>query len=213
MQTGEDSVIATTRQCGWHWCCLMSEILPITKGTTACLSHPKVHPRAQHYNYRTGRLFYLLTISVVTSSTTLHPTKIPLEFFAPNMAPFVQPLDAGIICCFKAHYWVLYRFITITMLWPWLPVGRNLDNTLNATGGGPYSFRIHGELVHRVGYLLPQEGHQPVYSQTLYPWQCQLPMLPRIPITIVWQMLGTLICTQVLCINCRICSGTPILGI
>ena len=36
------------------------------------------------------------------------PTNIQLEFFAPNMTPFVQPLDAGIICCFKAHYRVLF---------------------------------------------------------------------------------------------------------
>ena len=36
------------------------------------------------------------------------PTNIQLEFFAPNMTPFVQPLDAGIIRCFKAHYRVLF---------------------------------------------------------------------------------------------------------
>lgn len=32
------------------------------------------------------------------------PSNICLEFFAPNMTSFVQPLDAGIIRCFKAHY-------------------------------------------------------------------------------------------------------------
>jgi hypothetical protein len=32
------------------------------------------------------------------------PTNIRIEFFAPNMTSFVQPLDAGIIRCFKAHY-------------------------------------------------------------------------------------------------------------
>jgi hypothetical protein len=36
------------------------------------------------------------------------PTNIRLEFFAPNMTPFVQPLDAGIIRCFKAHYHALF---------------------------------------------------------------------------------------------------------
>jgi hypothetical protein len=36
------------------------------------------------------------------------PTNIRLEFFAPNMTPFVQPLDAGIIHCFKAHYRALF---------------------------------------------------------------------------------------------------------
>src|SRR5882672_3810045 len=32
------------------------------------------------------------------------PTKIQQEFLEPNMASFVQLLDAGIIRCFKAHY-------------------------------------------------------------------------------------------------------------
>jgi len=32
------------------------------------------------------------------------PTNIQLEFLEPNMTSFVQPLDAGIIRCFKAHY-------------------------------------------------------------------------------------------------------------
>src|SRR3954468_10420753 len=32
------------------------------------------------------------------------PTNIQIEFLAPNMTSFVQPLDAGIIRCFKAHY-------------------------------------------------------------------------------------------------------------
>jgi hypothetical protein len=37
-----------------------------------------------------------------------HPTNIRMESFAPNMTPFVQPLDAGILCCFKAHYCALF---------------------------------------------------------------------------------------------------------
>ncbi|KAF9227042.1 hypothetical protein BS17DRAFT_793639 [Gyrodon lividus] len=32
------------------------------------------------------------------------PTNIQVEFFEPNMTPFMQPCDAGIICCFKALY-------------------------------------------------------------------------------------------------------------
>jgi hypothetical protein len=32
------------------------------------------------------------------------PTNIRIEFFAANMTSFIQPLDAGIIRCFKAHY-------------------------------------------------------------------------------------------------------------
>jgi hypothetical protein len=44
-------------------------------------------------------------------------------------------------------------------------VGRKLDNSLNAGGGGPYSFRLHGELIHRADSLLPQDGQQHVYAQ------------------------------------------------
>lgn len=32
------------------------------------------------------------------------PTNVKIEFFEPNLTPFVQPLDAGVIRCFKAHY-------------------------------------------------------------------------------------------------------------
>ena len=33
-----------------------------------------------------------------------NPTNVQLEFFEPNLTSHVQPLDAGIIWCFKAHY-------------------------------------------------------------------------------------------------------------
>jgi len=32
------------------------------------------------------------------------PTHIELIYFEPNLTPYVQPLDAGIIRCMKAHY-------------------------------------------------------------------------------------------------------------
>jgi len=32
------------------------------------------------------------------------PTHIELIYFEPNLTPYVQPLDAGIIRCVKAHY-------------------------------------------------------------------------------------------------------------
>jgi hypothetical protein len=32
------------------------------------------------------------------------PTNVKMVYFAPNLTPWVQPLDAGIIRCFKAHY-------------------------------------------------------------------------------------------------------------
>ena len=37
-------------------------------------------------------------------SISYRPTNIRIEFFEPNLTSYVQPLDAGIIRCFKAHY-------------------------------------------------------------------------------------------------------------
>jgi hypothetical protein len=43
-------------------------------------------------------------------------------------------------------------------------VGRAVDNSVN-DGNGPYVFKLHGELTHRVGCLLPPEGETPKYAQ------------------------------------------------
>ena len=37
-------------------------------------------------------------------SISYEPTNIELIYFEPNLTPYVQPLDAGIIRCMKAHY-------------------------------------------------------------------------------------------------------------
>ena len=44
-------------------------------------------------------------------------------------------------------------------------VGRKLDNSINCAGGGPYTFRLYGELIHRAGFLLPSDGDPPIYAQ------------------------------------------------
>ncbi|KAJ7201417.1 hypothetical protein GGX14DRAFT_371311, partial [Mycena pura] len=43
----------------------------------------------------------------------------------------------------------------------------NIDNTYN-DGHGPYSFHIRGELQHKMGSLLPSEGHTPKYAQLYF---------------------------------------------
>jgi hypothetical protein len=43
-------------------------------------------------------------------------------------------------------------------------VGRHVDHSIN-DGGGPYTFRLHGELIHRAGSLLPPVNGTPVYAQ------------------------------------------------
>ena len=37
-------------------------------------------------------------------SISYEPTNIELIYLEPNLTPYVQPLDAGIIRCVKAHY-------------------------------------------------------------------------------------------------------------
>ena len=43
-------------------------------------------------------------------------------------------------------------------------VGRHLDSTVN-DGLGPWTFKLHGELIHQAGSLLPAIDTPPVYSQ------------------------------------------------
>ena len=53
-------------------------------------------------------------------------------------------------------------------------VGRKVDDSLNRAGGGPYSFRLHGELIHRAGSLLPQPGNLPDDDGPISPTYAQL---------------------------------------
>ena len=39
-----------------------------------------------------------------------------------------------------------------------------IDNSIN-TGGGPPVFRLNGQNHHRIGSLLPLEGHSPKFAQ------------------------------------------------
>ena len=50
-------------------------------------------------------------------------------------------------------------------------IGRKIDESVNNgeeavnDGVGPYVFKLHGELSHKIGSLLPSEGEPPVYAQ------------------------------------------------
>ena len=58
-------------------------------------------------------------------------------------------------------------------------VGRKLDNSINRAGGGPYTFRLHGELIHRAGSLLPPDGDPPIYAQ-LYIYDLEVALNHRL---------------------------------
>ena len=44
-------------------------------------------------------------------------------------------------------------------------LGVEVDNSVNEGWGGPPTFRIHGELCHRLGSLLPHHRDRPAYAQ------------------------------------------------
>ena len=51
-----------------------------------------------------NRKICLLVNNFSGHKISYQPTNIVIEFFTPNLTSFIQPLDAGIIRCFKAHY-------------------------------------------------------------------------------------------------------------
>ncbi|KAJ3474646.1 hypothetical protein NLI96_g12341 [Meripilus lineatus] len=59
---------------------------------------------------------------------------------------------------FREHIRQYNAALTFTSL------GVKVDESVN-DGRGPYCFRIHGELCHLIGSLLPAEGHEPQYAQ------------------------------------------------
>ena len=53
---------------------------------------------------RQNRHTLLLIDNFLGHNISYRPTNMQLEFFEPNMTSYVQPLDARIIRCVKAHY-------------------------------------------------------------------------------------------------------------
>ena len=51
-----------------------------------------------------GRHILLVIDNFSGHKLSYEPSNIQIELFEPNLTAFVQPLDAGIIRCFKAHY-------------------------------------------------------------------------------------------------------------
>jgi hypothetical protein len=43
-------------------------------------------------------------------------------------------------------------------------LGAKIDTSVNKKGPGPYVFKINGQVHHRIGSLLPDEGAAPVYA-------------------------------------------------
>jgi len=61
----------------------------------------------KHFDIEMGRQNRHILLSVdnfAGHGIAYNPRNILIEFFKPNLTAYIQPLDAGIICCFKALY-------------------------------------------------------------------------------------------------------------
>ena len=61
----------------------------------------ELNQQFQHENWHVT----LMPDNFSSHSISYEPTNIELIYLEPNLTPYVQPLDAGIIHCMKAHYW------------------------------------------------------------------------------------------------------------
>lgn len=104
----------------------------------------------------------------LTSSTNCHPLfgmcclKGTRSLFP--LAPVPNELHQLLTCpdpigtTFLKHIRIYNSALALTS------VGHELDESVN-NGCGPYSFRLHGELSHKIGSLLPMADGPPVYAQ------------------------------------------------
>lgn len=57
------------------------------------------------HEFRSANRYVALTLDNFAGHMIAYePTNIEFIYFEPNLTPYVQPLDAGIILCVKAHY-------------------------------------------------------------------------------------------------------------
>ena len=111
-QTSLDSTTRTIRRLGWHqsslkskhyfsntaaaWCCII-----VTTKTNIVNRYIKDFDMRMHIQ----KWHICLSLDNFSGHFICYePQNIQLLYFEPNMTSFVQPLDAGIIQCFKAHY-------------------------------------------------------------------------------------------------------------
>ena len=66
--------------------------------------------------FRNTKWHVALTLDNFTSyKITYEPTNIELIYFEPNLTPYVQPLNAGIIWSVKAHYYKAFCLCTVDL--------------------------------------------------------------------------------------------------
>ena len=120
-QTSLDSITETIRRLGWHqsflkskhhfsnataaWCCII--VMTKTNIVNRYIKDFDMRMRIQKWH---------ICLSLDNFSghfICYEPQNIQLLYFKPNMTLFIQPLDAGIIRCFKAYYQWQFCLCTI----------------------------------------------------------------------------------------------------
>jgi len=110
-QTSLYSTTGTIRRLGWHQSSLKSKHhFSNTAAAWCCIVMTKtniVNRYIKDFDMRMHIQKWHICLSLDNFSghfICYEPQNIQLLYFEPNMTSFVQPLDAGIIQCFKAHY-------------------------------------------------------------------------------------------------------------
>jgi hypothetical protein len=120
--------------------------------TITCLSCGALHWLDEHLSSssKTNPKFGICCYSGKISLPFLHPLPQELHHL------FTTSDDRGKAFCHHIHNYNNALAMT--------SVGRDVDDTLN-NGGGPWIFKLHGELTHKIGSLLPPSGSTPSYAQ------------------------------------------------
>ena len=70
-------------------------------------------------------------------------------------SPLLELLESP---SFKPHIRVANSLLDFTSM------GANVDSSVTGTPG-PFTFRVHGQIIHRIGSMLPEDGNDPEYLQ------------------------------------------------
>ena len=123
----------------------------------------------EHPCHHCGALHWLSERSTATGSTKSRPLFTMCCDSGDIKLPPVAPPPTGLQYLFMAAVPLADQFHQHIQQYntalAFTSLGVEVDNSVNKGGRGPPTFRIHGELCHRLGSLLPRREEHPVYAQ------------------------------------------------
>ena len=116
-----------------------------------------------------GALHWLLERSTSSGSTNAHPLFTMCCNHGDIQLPPMAPPPEQLIYLFTAATPQADKFRQNVRQYntalAFTSLGVEVDRSINEGGRGPPTFRVHGELCHRLGSLTPSNGDHPVYAQ------------------------------------------------